>query len=160
MITGPENLVKMLIEHGVDVNAVNKFMKSPLVFSLISGQWPIKTTDYSMRNQKRLTKWIAILGFETSAELLILNGSDVNAIGQHGSNALMNAAHQGFEHIVKMLIDRGAGINAIDDLGNSALINSATIGENWSSNMNVPNYFKLTSKCHFRTRKPNNTANR
>lgn len=42
--TGPERLVKLLIENGADVNSVNQFNKSPLIFALISGTQKKKET--------------------------------------------------------------------------------------------------------------------
>lgn len=60
--------------------------------------------------------------------MLIQNGSDVNAVNNRGSTALMNAAHQGFEEIVQMLIDRKARINAVDEDNSTALIFSSAQG--------------------------------
>lgn len=38
MFTGPESLVKLLIENGADVNAFNIYNKTALLLSIISGK--------------------------------------------------------------------------------------------------------------------------
>ena len=69
--------------------------------------------------------WAIDHGKINLAKLLIAAGADVNAIGNHGRTALINAVRDGHTEIIKLLIAAGADVNARDNSGNTALSNAA-----------------------------------
>lgn len=68
--TGKESTVKILIENGADIDAINNANNSALILSIFGG-------------------------FEKIAELLIQNGADVNIVGKFNATALLWAAGKG-----------------------------------------------------------------
>ncbi|KAJ7453546.1 hypothetical protein B0H11DRAFT_2245368 [Mycena galericulata] len=83
---GNEATVKLLIEHGADVNAQNQWYGSALQSASSMGHGAI-------------------------VKLLIENGADVNAQHDWYGSALRGAALMGHESIVKLLIECGADVN-------------------------------------------------
>ena len=60
-------------------------------------------------------------GRPTAVEVLLAAGADVNAVGNDGTSALMEASHHGFLKVVRVLVFAGADINARDRNGSTAL---------------------------------------
>lgn len=97
-------VLKVLLEHGADVNVRNKFGETPLLRSLQYGHEPL-------------------------ARLLIEHGADVNATTEEGETALMVAVKRKNEGLVRLLIDSGANVDAQDTFGNTALSIAAELKE-------------------------------
>ncbi|KAK7187899.1 ankyrin repeat protein [Paraphaeosphaeria sporulosa] len=70
--------------------------------------------DFNVTLKGRATPlyYIALIGLNNIARMLIEKGADVNAQGGLYSNALQAASYGGHEQIVKMLLDNKADINA------------------------------------------------
>ena len=95
--SGSTELVKLLIEHGADVNmraVTTTYVFTPLGMALSEGH-------------------------EEVAVLLIEHGADVNALGTEGTEGeltvsltpLMLAAGNGLQHATKLLLERGAEVD-------------------------------------------------
>ncbi len=86
--SGNQEIVRLLIETGADVNATDEFGWTPLMLTAISERDPVEVV-----------------------RLLIEKGADVNAKLQDGVTPLIFAASAGNLKIVKLLIQKGAEIN-------------------------------------------------
>ena len=83
---GDIETVKQHIAAGTDVNAKDKYGRTPLYCA-------------ARRSHKEI------------AELLIAKGADVNAKGEAGYTPFHHVAHQGQREIVELLIANGADVN-------------------------------------------------
>ncbi len=104
-------IVKILINHGLDVNApINRFGETPLLRSLSEKQ-------------------IEIVCF------LLDSGADPNLADQIGFSPLMSASAGGDTEMIELLISRGADQNQISDRGRSPLLaavaSDQVIAINW-----------------------------
>jgi len=116
---------EMLITHGSDVNARDKFGHTPLFFAksayitqvLVSGG-----ADVNARRDDGATPLYkaARIGSRQVARILIDAGADVNA-AQDGATALHVSARRGHWAVADLLIEHGANANAVDELGRTPL---------------------------------------
>jgi len=97
------DIVKLLIDYGVDINASNRYYNNALTLA-------------------------AVYGYSDIVKLLIENGANINYAGEEGSTALMNASSQNHIEIVKLLLDNGADVNAINLSGDTALVLASQFG--------------------------------
>lgn len=97
---GKENLAKLLVEYGADVNAKDIVGDTALM-------------------------WAANGGHLNVVEFLVEHGANVNAAATGhicaGSTALIYASEKGHVNVVKYLIKHGANINAKNKNGDTAL---------------------------------------
>lgn len=95
---GQVDTIKLLLQHGADVNAIakTKFKNTPLQIALLSRQ-------------------------EEVAQFLVANGADVNATQNGGFTAMHEAAQQGSVSLIQMLLKAGADINSKTDKGATPL---------------------------------------
>ena len=98
---GKTEVIKILLEHGVDVNCKTKYDWAPI--------------DVCCRD-----------GYEEIVSLLLEKGAPVNLKSTKGYTALGLAAHNGYLSIVKMLVNAGADFNSPDEEGNSPLDDAIT----------------------------------
>jgi ankyrin repeat protein len=95
-------IIKYLIDHGADVNAVNDMGQTPLHY--LQRSEPVW-------NYSEETDIVAI------AKCLINHGIDVNAIDDYGDTCLHAAAKNGNLDMVKYLLDSGVNKDHIDKNG-------------------------------------------
>lgn len=103
---GDKEMVKLLLENGANVNAMDSWEDTPLTYA-ISGN------AISGKN-------LEIIG------LLIKKGADVNVRGEYDRTPLMEAAATGDLEAIKYLLDNGADINARDNNKVPALLYAAS----------------------------------
>jgi len=103
-------IVKLLLDHGADINAAGVYADTPLHAAAGNGNKP-------------------------AVELLLARGADINArnqgriwypeyheYGATGQTPLMVALRSGYLHVARFLIDRGADVNAQDGGGETPLL--------------------------------------
>lgn len=100
---GHENIVRFLIQKGVDVNLAELAGFTPLF-------------------------WAAAKGHINIVRLLLDNGANANIIGSSAS-PLMVASSRGYIHIVRLLIEYGANVNFTDKNNETSLLAAAASGK-------------------------------
>ena len=111
-------VAKMLIDHGADVNAKSSFVPSA------SGRGFEGTTPVAAKPNQGIEEfasgWLTPLMFAAreddleSARLLIKAGTDVNARGGDGKDALSLALFNGSYDVASLLVDSHANVNQAD----------------------------------------------
>lgn len=101
------SIVKLLFDHGADVNARDKNKNTPLIEA-------------------------AYLGYLDMVELLAKIGADLNAKNISGSSPLHEASYQGYVDVVRALLAKGANIHETDKKGNTPLHDVVKRGVNGS----------------------------
>lgn len=125
-------IAKLLIEHGANVNATNKFGVSPLHLTeikemaelLIGNGAKVDAEEYFGDRYTPLFTAGEKFGDKGKgvAEVLIKHGANVNHHNPDGKAPLMSAALNGNLETAKILIEHGADINHQDKNSESALI--------------------------------------
>ncbi|ROT81850.1 ankyrin repeat protein [Penaeus vannamei] len=119
---GHEEIVKMLILGGVDVNGKNEKGSTPLHFAAQEGheaaaeELIVKGADVNAKDEDGYTPLhlAAFNGHRAMVEMLIGKGAEPNAKGNGGSTPLHFAAQEGHEAAAEELIVKGADVNAKD----------------------------------------------
>lgn len=118
---GIEQIVRLLITHGVDVNANNGYAlrkasgggHAGVVRLLIENGADVNADSGVKDGLEGSALYEASqYGHEKVVQLLIENGADVNAIGSYKANALQVACQNGNAPTVRLLIDHKACVNA------------------------------------------------
>ncbi|MEK6691742.1 MAG: ankyrin repeat domain-containing protein [Nitrospirota bacterium] len=131
VISGDTKMVKILLDKGADVNAVNvrtsngwtafitaaRDGHTEIIKILLDKGANVNATNY---DGATALQWAAGGGFTEIVKVLLVKGADVNAKSDNGYTALMWAAMNGYYEIVKILLDKGADVNPKDQWGRSA----------------------------------------
>ena len=123
-------LVRMLIERGMDVNAQAGIYGYALQAASYKGH--IDVVHLLLANEADVNaqggyhgnalQAAASIDAENIMKLLFKHGADVNAVGGAYGTALIGACDCGSGNAVKLLLDKGADVNVLgDDLDGSAL---------------------------------------
>ena len=126
--------LKLLIDHGADVNATandgstallqavirNNKQAVRLLLSVPGIDLEIKSPDEKMLGHTAL-HFAAELGFADVASMLVGVGADVNASALFGVTPLMLAVKNGFKKITGLLIRSGADVDKADSVGRTAI---------------------------------------
>ena len=96
-LKGDLDAMKVLIQNGVDVNAVHE-----------ESQWTV-------------LHYASTEGHVDVVKVLLENGADVNAVDKYKSTALHCTALDGHADVAKFLIQNGADVNAVDSAKWTAL---------------------------------------
>ncbi len=126
---GYVDLVKILVKHGADIEAVDGIDYSALMWASYNGRTEILQfliESGADTSAMTIREW-ASAGIKEKVLTLIGSGADVNESTSYGTTALMRASANGFTEIVQILIENGAIVNARTDEGGTAL-NEATYG--------------------------------
>lgn len=115
---GHFDVVKLLMEHGADINKVTYDGNNALFFTVVAGHVEIiehliefgAPVDKGCRNVTPLEK-ASSLGNLKVVELLIKRGAVINRGFFDGSNALCLAKAFGHENVVKFLKSKGAKLD-------------------------------------------------
>ena len=106
IIGGISNLgtVKLLVEHGADIDAQNDVGRSALFYAALFGQ-------------------------KEAVEYLLEKGANANITTAQGKTPLMMAVQEGFVHVVKVLLKHNAEVDLKDREGQTALSIAARHGQ-------------------------------
>jgi len=111
---GHDDVVRLLVASGADVNAKNNLGLTPL-------------------------HWAAQKGHRNAAELLVASGAVVDAKENGGSTPLHRAAWKGHEDVVRLLVASGADVNAKTKSGTTPVGFAAMKGH-----MDVVEFLKMS----------------
>jgi ankyrin repeat protein len=127
--------VRVLIEHGVDVNVPNYNRSFPLmmashegnaktVAALLEGgpRSPAAMLDTKDMVGSRALHYAAVKGRTHVAHLLLVAGAEIDVQSADGHTALMRVSYCGHEECAMLLIERGSNVNSRNTNGASALI--------------------------------------
>ena len=134
---GNLKIVKILIEHGADVNKTKASNNStPILTAAQSGYLKIVEllieygADINKINSHGFTPLILAIDEENFevVKVLLKSGADINIVGDRGRTALFFAINQENQELIKFLIDKGANVNHIDNIGYTPLDIANKIG--------------------------------
>lgn len=139
---GHEYVVRILLEHGADVNAQSPKLGTPLCSAASQGRTDIVSLLIEWRANLMLggtavgqpLQVACFCGDLSTVRLLLDKGADVNAVNRsssfrvENSTALMTTATWGQAEIVELLLRRGADPNLQDIHGRTALMIAAGFG--------------------------------
>lgn len=116
---------ELLLAHGADANARDKFGHTPLFFARSAYMTQVLVSHGADVNARRDDGTTALHkaarnGCRQVARTLIRAGADVNA-AQDGSTPLHVAARRGHWSVVELLVSHGADANTPDSDGDTAL---------------------------------------
>ena len=132
---GSLDAVKILLEAGADVNAVDSFGATPLMFGIrdiakvrVLLDAGARANEKSKQNQTALLLAASTTGSIETVRLLVTKGADPKAIGAAGRTGLIMAANQNDLAMVQFFLDQGVNVNAVDSTdksGHTALMAAA-----------------------------------
>ena len=126
---GHDELVKLLLDEGADINAQGGSFGNALQAASCGGHKQIvkllldKGAEVNSQggDYGNALQAASCGGHKQIVKLLLDKGADINAQGGSFDNALRAASHGGDKHIVKLLLDKGAEVNAQGGLHGSFL---------------------------------------
>jgi ankyrin repeat protein len=126
---GYEQVVKLLLDKGADVNAQGRPYGNALQAASARGHKQVvkllldKGADVNTQGRPYGNALCAASnhGHKQVVKLLLDKGADVNTQGGAYSNALQAASDGGHEQVVKLLLDKGADVNAQGGVYSNAL---------------------------------------
>lgn len=127
---GQEEIVRLLLDAGADINAVSSLTEATaLAFAAIKGLPSVvrlllergAAVDAPSGSGATPLTHAASEGQTECVRLLLTHHADVNAATNRGMTALMFAAHRGNEEAVRLLLDASADTDARSQSGRTAL---------------------------------------
>jgi ankyrin repeat protein len=126
---GHLEIVKLLLERGVNVNIANEALYTALHLAVLKGHAPIVKLLHDngaiinvVGSDGSTTLHTAALnGHESVVRFLLDCGIDPNIPGKDGSTALHCAAQEGHAGIVKLLLQNGASVYVLDAADHTVL---------------------------------------
>jgi len=123
-------LVKLLIEHGAEIDIRDSIGETPMHFAIRWGYDDIAEMlleggaemGITTEDGKTYLHFACIKGYTAVADLLINKGIEINAKDAGGKTPLYYAAKYGNREIASLLIEKGAEANKIEDYGPSPLL--------------------------------------
>ncbi len=147
-------LVKFMLDKGIDVNASTEGGWTPLLEAADGGSLEImqllidRGANVNKGNQKGWTPLMeaAEEGHLAMVKLLLDQGVDPDQPNRWGATALMQAADEGNLEVAKLLIDRGADVNLLDKEGHTALTAAIDEGHQGMVQLLIDKGAKISTK--------------
>ena len=133
VLQGHQDIVKMLIDLGANVNAINEYRETPIAYAAKEANWEIvkilmshgANVDYLDQSGISLLHYAAEQGNKEIAKILITKGANVSAGDyENAMTPLHYAAERGDREIVEMLLAHDAEVNIVNSQGRTPLINA------------------------------------
>jgi ankyrin repeat protein len=125
----PTELIKLLLDAGVNVNVTNKFNETPLSLATLSARDDVttllKNSGVSMPEYYQL---FDMIGKPGDIDFIQNYKGDIDVKNESGMTALMLAASEGNLNALKALISAKADVNAKDKSGMTAMMYAAING--------------------------------
>lgn len=161
---GATELVELLLQQEIDINARDKYGGTPLFYAVENGR---TSKSYAVpRDQMAIVQMLLEAGADSNiaddiwgrapiffaagngndaiVKLLLDQGAIPDMQDRSGGTPINWAAWRGFEAIVKMLLDRGANANRLDNPSQSPLL--------WALGKYADGFFrKISRECRVRT---------
>ncbi len=118
---GHEDIVKLLLKKGANVNAKDEYDKTPLIRAAQNGHKDI--VELLLEREELTNKedviakaliYAAVGGHKDIVKLLLKKGADVNVEDIYDRTPLICAAQNDHKEIVKLLLENGADVNVED----------------------------------------------
>lgn len=114
-------VVRLLLDAGANVGLVEA--------ALLGNQAEVQTllvagVDLNRQEMNTALRWAAIGGHAEVVELLLDNGTALDAADENGKTALMQAALYGRIGVMRLLLERGASPDTVNRNGGTALMES------------------------------------
>ena len=132
---GTIDAMKVLIDAGADVNAVDSTGATALMFGIrdiakvrLLLEAGARATDKTRQSQTALLLAASTTGSLEIVKLLVAKGADPKAVGAAGRTGLTMAANQNDSAMAEYFIEQGANLNAVDSTdksGHTALMAAA-----------------------------------
>lgn len=121
---GQEDVVHLLLEHGAEVNHLNKDLNSPLILAVDHGHARMvvlliqagASVNCANKNCETPLKLAATRGNTEITKLLLNAGACPNYMSRQGDTALNRACISGNLSLVKDLIAAGADVNSVNNI--------------------------------------------
>ncbi len=117
---GHSGIVRLLLEHGANVEIADIGHRTPLHIVASQGDEPMarlflekgaNTEAADLSGETSLLK-VVNLGNEAMAQLLLDKGANIEAADKYGETPLWKVVNQGNEAMIRLLLDRGANTEA------------------------------------------------
>jgi len=118
-----EAVVRLLLDHGADVTAVDGLGQPALMSAVVMGT-PATVRlllDFGSPTAQDALRYAAMGRSAEIVDVLASHGADVNAVGEGGLTPLHYAAWRGGVRVVEALLERGARIKVADVSGSTPL---------------------------------------
>jgi len=138
VIGGETEIVKLLLDRGADVNAVDRSIGGSGETALhVASRGESKSAadivglllgsgaDVNVKDHEGTTPLMNALDRHQIALMLLAQGADVSLRDQAGNTAVMYAGARRLKDMIQILVKKGADINAQNNAGTTALMNSS-----------------------------------
>lgn len=123
--SGEENIVKLRLEIGDDVNAANYSGRTPLHLAVLRCNHQLKDPQAEGNSNAQyypdLVQLKVCMAHARVTEILLSHGANVNAVDNYGLTPLHSVCWGYNTDIVRLLLENGADVSALDQDGNTPL---------------------------------------